>query len=310
MERLISDEERIRRAEDILERRRNSNIRFSNDEDDKQKNSSRGTRLCLQILVCLCIYCGFYYLKNSQNENFRNVIGTIKNTLEYDVNFKQIYDNMCIEVQKFNLKIKNPADENNEEEINEVVQENIESEEENKSPEDTNINAEEQNKENENLGIGGESDEAIASEPISYELQMQMDAEYIKQKLNLINPLEDGVVTSKFGSREASSVVSANHKGIDLGAATGSVIVAAADGKVIEASSEGDFGIHLKIENEDVVLIYGHCSEILVKEGDYICKGQEIAKVGATGKATGPHLHFEVRRDSRAVDPQMILNFN
>lgn len=305
MERLISDEERIRRAEDVLERRRNSNIKFSSEDMEKEKSNSRGTRFCLQILVCLCIYCGFYYLKNSQDENLKNVIGTVKSTLEYDVNFKQIYDNMCIEVQKFNLKVTNSDNENSEELINDTAEQNIESEGEN-----ANENQEEQQQENESLGIGGESDEVIESEPISYELQMQMDAEYIKQKLNLVNPLENGVVTSSFGSREASSIVSGNHKGIDLGAATGTIIVAAGDGKVVEASSEGDFGIHLKIENDDVLLIYGHCSELLVKEGDYVCKGQEIAKVGSTGKATGPHLHFEVRRDSRAIDPQMILDFN
>lgn len=56
-----------------------------------------------------------------------------------------------------------------------------------------------------------------------------------------------------------------------------------------------------------MILLYAHCSELCVNEGDTITKGQEIARVGATGNATGPHLHFEIRYQNRYVDPQMIL---
>ena len=55
--------------------------------------------------------------------------------------------------------------------------------------------------------------------------------------------------------------------------------------------------------------VYAHCKEILVNEGDYINQGQEIAKVGETGNATGPHLHFEIRKENRFVNPRLILNF-
>ena len=55
--------------------------------------------------------------------------------------------------------------------------------------------------------------------------------------------------------------------------------------------------------------LYAHCKTIYVKEGDTIKRGQAIAQVGATGNVTGPHLHFEVRKDNRYVDPDLIMEF-
>ena len=68
-------------------------------------------------------------------------------------------------------------------------------------------------------------------------------------------------------------------------------------------------GKHLKIQNKDVIIVYAHCNKIFVNQGDHIIQGQEIAEVGSTGNSTGPHLHFEIRRDNRLVDPELILNF-
>ena len=68
-------------------------------------------------------------------------------------------------------------------------------------------------------------------------------------------------------------------------------------------------GNHIKIQNGEILTVYAHCSQLEVKKGDYINQGQEIGKVGATGKVTGPHLHFEIRRNGRYIDPSVILNF-
>lgn len=67
-------------------------------------------------------------------------------------------------------------------------------------------------------------------------------------------------------------------------------------------------GNHLKIQIEDVVIIYAHCKQIIVKQGEHVIQGQEIAEVGSTGNSTGPHLHFEIRKEDRLVDPQLVLN--
>lgn len=111
--------------------------------------------------------------------------------------------------------------------------------------------------------------------------QMEIDAEYIKNNYNLIKPIE-GNITSGFGEREQTEIISAFHQGIDIGAQTGTVIHSAMEGTVVAASYAGDYGNHIKIQNGDVLNVYAHCSEINVKVGDYVVQGQEIGKVGAT----------------------------
>ncbi len=67
-------------------------------------------------------------------------------------------------------------------------------------------------------------------------------------------------------------------------------------------------GNHLKIQINNVVIIYAHCKQLLVNQGERVLQGQEIAEVGSTGNSTGPHLHFEIRIEDRLVDPQLILD--
>lgn len=316
MDRLISDEERIRRAEDVLERRKNTNLRISGDNFSKSEPNSKFRKMLIQILICLVIYCGMYYVKNSQNESLKNFISKINGVLEYDVNFNKIYADLCSRFNNINEKFNN--ENSNSDEQNQVTQDeesNVQNESENTNIEENNQESSEGTEQSEEqtqeLGIGGSTEESTSQTEggETEEDEMKSDAEYIKSNFSIINPLSNSVVTSRFGTRTSSEIVSANHKGIDLGATTGTSIVAAMEGTVIEASSTGDFGLHLKIENNDVVIIYAHCSELLVKEGDKVTQGEEIAKVGATGKATGPHLHFEIRIANRAVNPEYILQF-
>lgn len=63
----------------------------------------------------------------------------------------------------------------------------------------------------------------------------------------------------------------------------------------------------MKIQIGEVSIIYAHCNNLYVKQGEKIVQGQEIAEVGSTGNSTGPHLHFEIRICERTVDPQAIL---
>ena len=326
MERLISEEERIRKAEDILERRKNTDLRISSENFVKEKSNKKIKKMLIQILICLLIYCGIYYVKNSQNENLKIFLNNINGVLEYDVDFKKIYDQLCKNLNILKNNEENidqtstenadesqntEADKSQNSDTSENINENNQQESENLNLELTQEDGSLQTEQSLSMGIGGSTEEVV--EPISNVLteeeQMKVDADYIKQNFSIINPLTTGIVTSRFGTRESTEIVSANHKGIDLGATTGTIIVAAMEGTVIEASSEGDFGLHLKIANGDVTVIYAHCSELLVKEGDKITQGKEIAKVGSTGKATGPHLHFEIRRENRAVNPEYLLQF-
>lgn len=161
------------------------------------------------------------------------------------------------------------------------------------------------------IGIGGgtEEPEVVAtSSQSSQKTQMEKDAEYIKANFQMQIPVS-GKITSKYGKREPTEIVSENHQGIDIGVVVGTTVVSAMDGKVSVVSDEGGYGTHVKIVNKDITTVYAHCSKILVKEGQTIKKGQKIALSGNTGNTTGPHLHFEIQRSGRTIDPELILKW-
>lgn len=108
-------------------------------------------------------------------------------------------------------------------------------------------------------------------------------------------------VTSGYGWRNCPYHGREHHSGIDIGAPSGSKIVAAADGKVVSSRYEGGYGNCIIIDHGNkLYTLYGHCSSLIAKSGDAVKKGQKIAKVGSTGNSTGPHLHFEVRKGSNS----------
>lgn len=112
-----------------------------------------------------------------------------------------------------------------------------------------------------------------------------------------------GVLYSRFGPRGAS-----RHDGIDISAPEGTPIQAAADGVVIYSGVQRGYGNLVILGHEgNWVTIYAHNRENLVKEGAKVRKGQVIAKVGRTGRTTGPHLHFEVRKGTTPHDPLTFL---
>jgi len=138
--------------------------------------------------------------------------------------------------------------------------------------------------------------------------QMIEDSNFIKNNYDFYLPLK-GIITSNFGSRESDNpIVSSYHAGLDIAADTGTDIHAAHSGKVILAKMYSSYGNCIMIEDGDLVTVYAHCSSINVEEGQEINRGDVIAKVGMTGNATGPHLHFEIRYQERFVDPSKVLD--
>jgi murein DD-endopeptidase MepM/ murein hydrolase activator NlpD len=117
--------------------------------------------------------------------------------------------------------------------------------------------------------------------------------------------LTKGSVTSGFGLRRHP--ISGNvrqHHGVDFAAPSGSPIIASADGKVGTAGWQGGYGLLVALDHKGGVQTrYAHLSAVTVTPGQRIRKGDVIGYVGSTGRSTGPHLHYEVRIDGRAVDP-------
>lgn len=118
--------------------------------------------------------------------------------------------------------------------------------------------------------------------------------------INFITPT-NGTITSRFGVRSRD-----NHKGIDIGAPKGTPIKAAASGTVVHSGNKNDgYGNYIILSHGNgVQTYYAHCSQLLVSKGQSVEQGQVIAKVGSTGISTGNHLHFEVRINGVAQNPQ------
>jgi murein DD-endopeptidase MepM/ murein hydrolase activator NlpD len=121
-------------------------------------------------------------------------------------------------------------------------------------------------------------------------------------------PIE-GRVASSFGSRQDPiNGEGAFHPGIDIDAPTGTPVHAAGDGDVTGANMGAGYGREVTINHgHDVITVYGHLSSIAVIPGEHVTRGQVIGYVGQTGRATGPHLHYEVRVHMVPVNPHKYL---
>lgn len=331
MEKSISQEERIRRAEEIYSRRRYNNRygeslyrsgetrnRYQPQETRKIKGKMIN-KMIIQMIVCVIIYTCIYMLQYSNYLFSKDMVDKTKEVLSYDISIENLY-NKSNEFfsnlqKKFNWGVNNEQNDNvneeaqdqNTEETN-IENSNAESSEANNENVDNSeisqndASTEVTNNDTTQLAVGG-ADETQQEEEKSQEEQ---DIEYVKQNVSIIWPIK-GVITSRFGNRTPTEIVTANHKGLDIAGNMGDNIVSAMDGTVVQYSEEGDYGKHLRIQNGEVLTLYAHCSELLVQEGSTVKQGDVIAKVGATGRATGPHLHFEIRRDDRFINPELIL---
>jgi len=126
-------------------------------------------------------------------------------------------------------------------------------------------------------------------------------------------PVKTAEFTSGYGIRsDPFQGRAARHQGIDLAAPSGTPIYATADGVVSDAGwNSGGYGNLIKIDHgRGIETRYGHLSAILVRAGQHVTRGQQIARMGSTGRSTGSHLHYEVRIDARAVNPIPFMKSN
>lgn len=129
------------------------------------------------------------------------------------------------------------------------------------------------------------------------------------RQLPIANPANDWVVTSSFGGRKDPFLgSSAFHSGMDFRAPAGAPIKVAGAGVVIKAEWSGGYGRLVEVDHGGgYTTRYAHMSKILVSEGDTLKIGDVVGEVGSSGRSTGPHLHYEVRKNGASVDPQRFI---
>ena len=297
MERAMSVEERIRRAENRYNRRNGIYTRNEPKEERTIKKAKKRSikRLLMQMFVCLLIYVVFYAVTNRNyifSEEFRNAVGSFVNE---KTKLGDWYNSAKEYIQsKFEEESKTENESNKEEEKNNSTENKTNESKESSQNREQKKDEAKESKKDENIGGAIENIEKVSkkkNEKLTEQQIMENEAKEIKENISFIAPIK-GRITSTFGWRNpTTSSVPKYHTGVDIAAVEGTKIKAATEGKVIMASSSGDYG-----------------KKLYLKEGDTVKQGQEIAEVGSTGNSTGPHLHFEIRKDGRKVDPQLVLD--
>lgn len=267
MERALLEMEKIKKAEEIYAKRKNLG-----DEEELLKKPKSLYKILFQGLVLINIAIVIVAVQNRDYIFTKNFIEQVNS---YNVNLKQKIEEMFS--------------------VNEKTSENGKKEEqksENTNPQNTEQNVDNSSENNEVQNVGNiESNaslvenndivENISNKELS---QMEKDVISIKEKYSLILPLS-GTKTSGFGDRESTnSKVTPHHTGVDIAATKGTVINSSLAGTVTQVSNEGNYGKHLRIESDNLCILYAHCSKIYVSSGQIVTQGQPVAEVGATRK--------------------------
>ena len=117
-------------------------------------------------------------------------------------------------------------------------------------------------------------------------------------------------VNSRFGVRHlAGEAAPRRHEGVDFAAPTGTPVTASAEGEVVRTGYEpSGYGRFIEVEHANGMrTFYAHLSRVDVRRGDRVLRGERIGRVGSTGYSTGPHLHFEVRRNGGKLNPEGVM---
>jgi murein DD-endopeptidase MepM/ murein hydrolase activator NlpD len=122
-------------------------------------------------------------------------------------------------------------------------------------------------------------------------------------------PVALGPISSAFGwRRDPLTGQGRFHKGVDVKAAYGQTVPSVAGGTVLTAGTQGGYGLTVVVEHDSGIRTrYAHLSELAVRPGDVVARGQDLGRVGSSGRSTGPHLHFEVLEAGKPVNPALGL---
>ena len=156
--------------------------------------------------------------------------------------------------------------------------------------------------------------DSLSAEAAKQEQSLQELQEYFEDQKSLLASAPSiwpahGFVTSDFGHRlDPYTAERTVHEGLDIGVPFGTPVVAPADGEVVFASTSNGYGNLLVIDHGyGIKTRYGHLSQILVKAGEHVHRGEKVALSGNTGRSTGPHVHYEVRVNGIPQNPRKFI---
>ncbi|MGH7737042.1 MAG: M23 family metallopeptidase [Candidatus Tyrphobacter sp.] len=157
------------------------------------------------------------------------------------------------------------------------------------------------------LSIESRRNETLALRVLNLRHLRELELDRLLAFIPSIDPVSGAVVVGCFCYRTSPDVEF--HEGVDLGANYGETVRAAAAGTVVSAGWDGAYGLKIDIDHGNGYHTwYAHLSHIGVSVGERVYKGESIAAVGATGFATGPHLHYQLMLDGRPIDPAPYLH--
>lgn len=225
MERVMTVEEKIRRAEEIYQKRKQGEMRpVAKVAVNNKKDIKLLKKMIIQVLICVAIYLIIYAIQNNQYVFSEDFINKANEVLSYDTNFVELYKMIKEQVMSF------ISQETSQEEIQEEEQEQETESEQNEAA----------------IGGAETTEEEQNVENLSQE---EIDIQTIKNTTTFIKPVE-GIISSRYGYRDtATGSVPKNHTGTDIAANLGTKIVSATDGEVVLASEEGDYRKTFKNSN-------------------------------------------------------------
>ena len=307
MERALTAEEKIRRAEEIYERRKNQNYRNTTatvNVSGNNRDYKLFKKMIIQVLICLLIYFIYYLIQTTNYVFSATTLNKTKEILDYDMDVKGIYteikNNFINNENQINVNEENT---NNIENQNAVIEENeiqnnntIESDIDSNINSNTDNNIENNTDNNTDNNIDNQLENDIQNQIENKEEANVEETITLSQELlnnySIIKPA-DGFISSEFGTREEEGdVVTPYHNGIDIGVIVGTDVLSAIDGEVILATESSSYGKYVKIQNGDLITVYAHCNELLVNVGDTVNQGDKIAISGSTGNVTRTSFTF------------------
>lgn len=218
MEKILTTEERIKRAEEIYERRKNREVKMGTAtvNVNGKKNFKLFKKLILQILACSLIYYLFFWAQSNSYFDSKDNVENIRKIFTQDSDLQKMYQEIQSKIMNLTNKEENKEENETLEETNQTLQEATLSATETVSAET----------------------EVVEENQLT---QMEQDAKDVKEKYSLIKPIE-GQISSRFGQRESdNAIVSSNHLGIDIAAKEGEKIKAAMEGTVTIATYSNSY---------------------------------------------------------------------